>query len=57
MEEAIELIAGRDLREVSTNGLVIIAGKLGIPTENTNRNELIVAISTKLGKSAESSPE
>jgi hypothetical protein len=57
MEEAIELVAGRSLTEISTNGLRVIADKIGVPETTTNREELIVAISTIMGVSAQGLPE
>jgi hypothetical protein len=55
-EEAIELVAGRRLNEISNNGLRVIAGKLEISTEGVSRDELIVAISTNLGVDAQGRP-
>lgn len=56
-EEAIEIIAGRDLSELNARDLRRVAVRLGVPHKGTSRDELLVAIDTKLGQGVANQPE
>jgi len=57
-ERATTLLNGRELRQVSTNGVRAIANELDIPGADTlPRADVEVAIRTILGVEAEGKPE
>lgn len=56
-EQAEQIIGDRDLDQLSSGELRKVATRLGIPQQGTNRQELLVAISTKMGPDVITKPE